>query len=75
MSTQELTTEAMALPLPERAKLAQTLLRSLEPAPEENVEQAWDAEVARRLQRVREGSANGRPAEEVFRDIRAEQQK
>jgi putative addiction module component (TIGR02574 family) len=74
MSGHELTAEAMALPLPERAKLAETLLRSLDPATDEDVEQEWDAEVTRRLQRVRDGSAKGKPAEQVFRAIRPERQ-
>jgi putative addiction module component (TIGR02574 family) len=58
----------------ERAHLAQTLLQSLEPA-EEGIEQEWTAEVGRRLERVREGTAQGRPADEVFRDIRARHQR
>ena len=71
MSAQEIADEATALPVLERAKLAQTLLRSLDPAPEPGVEEAWDAEVARRLQRLRARSAEGRPAADVFRDIQA----
>jgi len=71
---EQLTHEALTLPETERARLAQTLLQSLEPA-EEGVEQAWAIEVVRRLERVREGTAQGRPAEEVFRDIRARHQR
>jgi putative addiction module component (TIGR02574 family) len=71
----QLTHDVLTLSETDRARLAQALLRSLEPAQEENVEEAWDEEVARRLQRVREGSATGRSAEEVLRDIRAEHQK
>jgi len=74
MSAQEIADEAMALPLQERAKLAQTLLRSLDPAEDAGVEEAWDAEVARRLQRLRSGAAEGRAAEDVFRDIRSAHQ-
>lgn len=66
---QRLTNDALTLPDKERALLAQTLLRSLEPVTEEGVEAAWTVEVARRLERVRESSAQGRPAEEVFRDL------
>jgi putative addiction module component (TIGR02574 family) len=69
----QLTHEALALNEAERALLAQTLLQSLEPA-EEGVEEAWTAEVSRRLEQVRDGSAQGRPADEVFRDIRARHQ-
>ena len=66
----QLTHEVLALNESDRALLAQTLLESLEPA-EEGVEEAWATEVGRRLERVRSGNAQGRPAEEVFRDIRA----
>ena len=68
---QQLTNDALTLSDTERAHLAQTLLRSLEPVTEEGVEDTWSAEVARRLERVRQGAAQGRPAEEVFREIRA----
>jgi len=70
---EQVTNEALTLSETERASLAQALLQSLEPA-EEGVEQAWAAEVGRRLERVHQGTANGRAAEEVFRDIRARHQ-
>ena len=73
-SAEQLTHEALTLSEGERAHLAQTLLRSLEPV-EENVEQTWAVEVGRRLERVRQGLAQGRPADEVFRDIRARHQR
>ena len=64
-----------ALPSPMCSPLVQTLLRSLDPGLEEGVEEDWDAEVARRLKRVHQGVAQGRPAEEVFGDIRAQHPK
>jgi putative addiction module component (TIGR02574 family) len=67
---ENITLEALSLSETQRACLAQTLLQSLEPA-EEGLEEAWTVEVGRRLERVREGTAQGRPADEVFRDIRA----
>ena len=67
---EQITHEALTLPEADRAHLAQTLLQSLEPA-EESVEQAWVSEVGRRLERIHEGTAQGRSADEVFRDIRA----
>ncbi len=70
---EEVTQDALTLPEIERASLAQTLLRSLEPA-EDGVEEAWTVEIGRRLERVRDGTAQGRPADEVFRDIRARRQ-
>ena len=71
----ELTEQALGLSESERAEMAHRLLLSLEEVVEEGVEEAWGADVARRLERVRQGTAHCRPAEEVFRDIRAQHQK
>ena len=72
---EQLTNDALMLSERDRACLAKTLLLSLEPTAEKGIEEAWDAEVARRLERLRQGTAQGRPAEEVFRDIRTRHQK
>lgn len=72
---QEVTREALTLSESERADLAQTLIRSLEPVVDKGIQQAWDVEISRRLDRVRQGTAKGRPAEEVFRDLRAKYEK
>jgi putative addiction module component (TIGR02574 family) len=58
------------LPPEDRAELALFLLQSLEPE-DEDVQAAWDAEVARRVTEIRNGTAKGRPAEEVFAELRA----
>lgn len=71
---EQLTQDALRLSELDRAHLAMTLLGSLEPDAEEGVQEAWDAEVAHRLERLRRGAAQGRPADEVFRDIRARHQ-
>jgi len=68
---EQLTNDALNLNEGERARLAHTLLRSLETASEEGVHEAWDEEIAQRVARVREGTAQGRPADEVLRQIRA----
>jgi putative addiction module component (TIGR02574 family) len=70
-TVEKLAEDALTLSDRERAELAHKLLVSLEGAPEENAEEAWDVEIARRVDRIKEGTAKGRPAEEVFRDIRA----
>jgi putative addiction module component (TIGR02574 family) len=75
MSIEQLTHDALTLPESDRAQLAQALLLSLEPAAEKGVAAAWDAEVARRLESVTLGTAQGRPAEDVFRDVRNRYQK
>lgn len=74
LTIEKLTHDALTLPENERARLVHTLLQSLEPSIDEGVDAAWDAEVARRVDSVRQGRAQGRPAEDVFRDIRARHQ-
>ena len=68
---ERLAQEALALSDQERAELARKLLMSLEGPPDEGVNTAWDLEIAKRVDRIREGTAKGRSAEEVSRDIRA----
>jgi putative addiction module component (TIGR02574 family) len=72
MSADQLTREALTLPQQARADLARALLASLDPvAVREDIAAEWEEEIRQRVARVREGAATGRPAEEVFRDIRA----
>ena len=71
VAVERLAQEALALSDQERAELARKLLVSLEGPPDEGVDAAWDTEIKDRVDRIREGTAKGRPAEEVFRDIRA----
>jgi putative addiction module component (TIGR02574 family) len=66
-----LTQEALVLPEKERAELAHRILLSLEDTLETGVEEAWEIEIAKRVEQIKRGKANGRPAEDVFRDIRA----
>jgi putative addiction module component (TIGR02574 family) len=72
---EQVTHEALTLSETERAYLASTLLRSLEPEDldqeEQGVDEAWEAEIIRRVEEIRLGTAQGRPAEDVFRDLRA----
>jgi len=70
-AVERLAKEALALSSQERAELARKLLVSLEGPPDEDVNEAWDREIAKRVDRIREGAAKGRPAEQVSRDIRA----
>ena len=53
---------ALELPENDRAKLARAVLLSLEDGIDDNVEEAWDAEIARRVAKVNDGTAVGRPA-------------
>ena len=53
----------------ERAELAYFLITSLEPE-EEGAEETWRAEVGRRVAEIRSGQAVGKPAEELFAELR-----
>ena len=61
---------ALALPVDERAALANTLLDSLE-ITNESVQEAWDAEVARRIQDLKAGKAVTVRWEELRRELLA----
>ena len=65
------TQQALNLSERERAELAHTLLRSLEPAEEQaEMEAAREAEIAQRVKRIKKGTAKGKPAHEVLREVR-----
>ncbi len=64
-TTDDILSKAKRLSIAERAELAAELLASLDGESEENVEAAWAAEIARRVERVRSGQAKGRPWPEV----------
>lgn len=63
-TTNELIEEAVALPVEERARVVDCLLRSLNPT-NESVDRAWGAEAARRLAEV-VGGEPGAAATDVF---------
>ena len=69
----EVTCDAADLPAPERLKLARILLDLSEPATEsqDDVQNAWDQEIERRLQELRSGKVKGVPLEEVKAKIEA----
>jgi putative addiction module component (TIGR02574 family) len=70
MSTQELTTEAMALPLSERVSLAQSLWESIDAGLADTSEDAALREAIRRDQELSSGAAVGRTHEEVMQAAR-----
>ncbi len=74
----DLLKRALALPAEERAALANTLLDTLEGADEtsalqdaRSVEEAWDAEVARRIADLNAGRAVTVPWEQLHRELLA----
>jgi putative addiction module component (TIGR02574 family) len=73
MSVEELKGHLSALPTEDRAALAMFLLESLDEDESEDpteVQAAWDAELARRLEEIRSGKVVGIPAEVVMEDMR-----
>ena len=52
---------AMQLSITERAEIASALLASLDGEADEAVEAAWAAEIERRIERIKSGTAKGRP--------------
>jgi len=73
-TVEQLAQDALTLSDRERAELAHKLLVSLDGVAEEGAEEAWDQEIAKRVQKIRDGTAKGRPAEEVLRDIESRHQ-
>lgn len=70
----KMTNEALSLPIDDRAKLAHELIMSLDEHIDSDVNNAWEAEISRRVQEIKDGTAKGRPAEEVLSEIRARYQ-
>ena len=68
--TSELLRQALALPAEERAVLANTLLESLE-ASNPSVQEAWDEEVASRIDDLKAGKAVTVPWVELHRELLA----
>lgn len=66
----ELTKQAWTLPPEERAQLAEELIASLHDGADPEIEAAWDKEILRRLEEVRQGTAILVPAEDVFAEAR-----
>jgi putative addiction module component (TIGR02574 family) len=64
-SARELFDEAMTLDPEERANLVRLLIESLDPDVEEGVDEAWMAEVERRLSELDSGAVQAIPWEEV----------
>ncbi len=66
----ELLKRALALPVGERAALANTLLDSLETT-NQSVQEAWDDEVAWRMEDLKAGKAVTVPWEQLHRELLA----
>ena len=58
------------LSLKERAELAYFLIHSLDEEVDYDVESAWDVELVRRMQEINNGTASGKPSNQVFTELR-----
>lgn len=65
----QLLAELLQLPPHERARLAESLIASLDQ--DTAIERAWRAEVARRVAALEAGETRTRPVTDVLRDLRA----
>ena len=70
VTLEQATNEALSLAERERAQLAHVLIASLETA-EQDFAEEWDAEIDRRVEEINNGTARGRPAVDVVREVRA----
>ena len=64
-----LANEALKLPAWERAQIIDTLWRSLDPAEQASIDQAWLVESRDRLRAYREGKLRALDGEEALREI------
>lgn len=72
MTIEQVETAALGLPRPDRARLAQALIASLED--ESPLEEAWYDVAERRLAQVEAGQARDIPAGEVFASFGLDQE-
>jgi putative addiction module component (TIGR02574 family) len=68
-ATDDLLKQVLSLPPGERARVAEQLLESLEPANDRNC-QLWAEEAERRVEAYERGDLESKPAEEVFARLR-----
>ena len=68
ISTEELMSEAVSLPVDIRLKLVERLLQSLNPSQEE-IDEIWVVEAERRVQEMESGEVERVPGERVFSKI------
>lgn len=68
--TQNVIDKALRLTPAQRAEVAERILASLEPEEDQDVELAWQQEIARRVAEVKSGKAKLIPWETVRKQVR-----
>ncbi len=71
MNTASITSEALALPVRQRAELAAQLLSSLDALSESEIEPLWFQEAAHRAAEMDQGRSKRIPADEVRSEAKA----
>ena len=69
ISAEQVEADALQLPAPQRARLVERLIASLDE--DADHEQAWVDEVQRRLAELQSGQAQGIPAADILAEARA----
>ena len=70
MTVDQITKAALSLPNDARARLADQLVESLDPAEEGPLQRVWTAEALRRLEEVRSGKVKTIPGREGIEQVR-----
>ncbi|MGO9111910.1 MAG: addiction module protein [Thermoguttaceae bacterium] len=68
--SQEVLQSALALPEEERAEIAASLIRSLDPKTDEDVDAAWADEIQRRAEAIDRGEVRLMPRDDVMQELR-----
>lgn len=70
LTLEQLTAEALRLPVESRVLLADRLVESLDTAEFDDIERLWTAEAIRRRDEVRSGKVKSIPDEKVLDEVR-----
>jgi len=68
MTAKELIEEAVSMPVEARALMVDSLLKSLN-TPCSSIDEEWGALAEKRLEQLRSGAVEGRPADQVFERV------
>ena len=68
-SVDSIVAEAVLLPPDQRLTLAHKILSSVEPAPSQETDAAWELEIRERIARYDAGELQAIPAAEVFAEL------
>ncbi len=68
--SQQLLQSALPLPESDRAELAASLIHSLDTDTDENVDEAWAAEIQRRIESIDNGEVKLVPWDDVMQEMR-----